>query len=183
MDGVRVVMLIDRGVMNSNKGSRRWINKIITTNEEEWLNAVERLMALQDYLANPAIRLYACINSRNMDKGIKHFMHKQLDVQPDMKMRFYAHINNTFASCIMQPENRATKFFLLDIDTKYPKEVDNFIEEKAIIVRKTYPTKNGWHYIVEPFNAMWANGHQTFTLIKDGLLLLRYIDAIDTPRL
>ena len=27
MDVIRIVMLIDRGVMNNNKGSKRWINK------------------------------------------------------------------------------------------------------------------------------------------------------------
>lgn len=175
IDGVRVVMLIDRGVMNSNKGSKRWINKIITTNEAEWINAVERLSALQDHLANPDVRMYSCVNSRKLDKGIKLFQHMQLDVQPDMINKFYSKINNTFCGALMKPENKLSKYFLLDIDSKTDNEIDEFMLKYDIQFKFNYPTPNGWHYIVEPFNAIWANGYKTFTLIKDGLLLIRTI--------
>lgn len=174
-DGIRVVMLIDRGVMNSNKGSKRWINKIITTNEAEWSDAVERLSDLQDHIGNPAIRMYSCINSRNMELAIKDFKHRQLDVQPDMVSRFYAKINNTFCSSLMKPENKATKYFLLDVDSKIDNEVDHLLYDHDVELKLSYPTPNGWHHIVEPFNAKLAEGYKTITLIKDGLLLIRHI--------
>lgn len=176
MDGVRVVMLIDRGVQNSNKGSRRWINKIITTNYGEWIKAVKVLSDMQDYIGNPDIRLYSCVNDRKIDKAILMFKHKQLDVLEESKNTFYAKINDSFASCLMKPENKNTNFFLLDIDTRESKEIDKFVQQYAIQVFHTYPTKKGWHYITLPFNAKIADNQTIFTLQKDGLLLIRYIE-------
>src|SRR3982751_6178303 len=135
--GVRVMMQIDRGVMNSNKGSRRWINKIITTNEAEWINALNRLIGMQYYLNEPDIRLYACLNDRKIDKAIKMFKHKQIDLNEDMKERFYSRINDAFASCLMKPENKNSKYFLLDIDSKEQFEVDDFVKREKIEVIHT----------------------------------------------
>lgn len=176
MSGVRVVMLIDRGVMNSNKGSKRWINKIITIDESSWIQAVNKLLEMQYYLNEPDIRLYSCLNNRKIDKAIQMFKHKQLDVTADMKERFYTRINDSFSSCLMKPENKNTKFFLLDIDSKCTKEVDKFISDNLIKIIHTYPTKKGWHYVAEPFDARLANGHKTFILNKDGLLLIHYLE-------
>lgn len=175
MDGIRVVMLIDRGIQNSNKGSKRWINKIITTNEAEWINAVNRLLELQYHLNEPDVRLYSCLNDRNLDKAIKLFTHKQIDILPDMTIRFYAGINNTFCSCLMKPENRKSKLFLLDIDSKDLTEVDHFVADYLIQVKHIYHTKKGWHYIVAPFDVRLSHGMKTFIVNKDGLLLVNYL--------
>lgn len=177
--GVRIVMLIDRGVMNSNKGSRRWINKIITTNESEWSDAVTKLLELQYYLNNPDIRMYASLNDRKIDKAIQMFKHNQLDVTIDMKDRFYSKINDSFCSCLMKPENRSSKYFMLDIDSKQKSEVDDFVEKENIEIIHTYPTKKGWHYIVEPFNVMLVDEsiHKTFTVKKDAMILLHYMES------
>ncbi len=173
--GVRVMMLIDRGEQNSNKGSKRWINKIITTDENEWDNALLRLLELQHYLKNPDVRLYACVNSRKLDNAIKLFQHRQIDLQDDMKLKFYSKINNTFASCLMKPENKQTKFFMIDIDTKDPLEADKFVSDNMIKIIHSYPSKNGWHYICEPFDVRLSNCYRTFTVLKDGVLLLNYL--------
>lgn len=176
MDGVRVVMLIDRGVMNSNKGSKRWINKIITTNQNEWINAVNVLLGLQKHVGNPDIRLYSCLNDRKLDKSIAMFKHKQIDLLDDMKHRFYSKINDSFASCLMKPENKLSKYFMLDIDSKDTKEADKFISDNLLQVVHTYPTKNGWHYILEPFNVMLAKGKKTFSVNKDAMLLIKFLE-------
>ncbi len=176
MDGVRTVMLIDRDNNNTNKGSKRWIKKIITTNETEWIDAVSYLLTIQEFRDDDSVRLYSSVNTRKIDSAIKTFQHKQLDLQPDMVTRFYTHINDSFFSCLMAPENKLSKYFLMDIDTRIPIEADRFISEHLIQVVMTYPTKNGWHYIVEPFNTEWAMKQKDFTLLKDGLLLLNYLD-------
>ncbi len=175
-DGFRVVMLIDRGVQNSNKGSRRWINKIITTNRQEWVSAVSKLLYMQEYIGNPDIRLYSCINDRKIDKAINLFQHRQLDLLSDMKAAFYSRINDSFSSCLMKPENKNSKYFLLDVDSKEQEEVDDFIEQNNIQIKLWYETKNGWHFIVDPFNVTLADGAKTFTVNKDGLMLLHYMD-------
>lgn len=175
-NGIRVLMLIDRGVMNANKGSRRWINKIITTDPKSWLNALERLIELQNNIGNPDVRLYGCMNDRKLDRSINMFRHRELDLQPDDKIKFYSKINNTFCSCLMKPENKLSKYMLLDIDVNDTNEVDKFVSDNLIQIILTYPSKNGWHYIVNPFNIMLANGYKTFKVLKDGLLLLNWID-------
>lgn len=176
MYGIRVVMLIDRDKQNSNKGSRRWINKIITTNEIQWINAINRLLEMQYHLNNPSIRLYSCLNNRNLDKAIKAFNHRQIDLDPDMMALFYAKINDSFCSCLMKPENKLSKYFMLDVDTKEPNEVDDFVFKENINVTHRYQTKNGWHYIVLPFNVKLAEGYKTFTVNKDAMLLVHYLE-------
>lgn len=176
MDGVRVVMLLNRGIQNSNKGSKRWINKIITTNKGEWIDAVSKLLEMQHYLNNPDIRLYSCLNDRNIDKAINMFKHKQIDLLDDMKLRFYSKIIDSFASCLMKPENKLSKYFLLDIDQKDVSETENFISKHSLKVVHYYPSKSGWHYIVEPFNVKLAETCKTFEVKKDALLLVNYLE-------
>lgn len=175
MDGIRVLMLIDRGIQNSNKSSRRWINKIISTNSEEWLDGAVKLLSLQHHIGSPDIRLYSCVNDRKIDKAIKSFQHLQLDLCKDMELKFYSRINDSFSSCLMAPENKKSKYFMLDIDTKDTKEVDDFVYQHLIEVIHTYPSKSGWHYIVKPFNIKLAEGKK-FTVIKDGLLLINWLE-------
>jgi hypothetical protein len=175
--GVRVLMLIDRGIQNSNKGSKRWINKIITTNTEEFYAASEKLIELQNHLANPDVRLYAAINQRKMKKAIQEFKHKQLDLNDDNEFTFYRRINDSFCSCLMQPECRDGSLFLLDCDSKDPTEVDSFlITNFGIKMHYQYPTPNGWHFIVEPFNPAMCEGMTTFEVKKDALMLLNWIE-------
>ncbi len=176
MNGIRVLMLINRSVQNSNKGSKRWINKIITKNEDEWLDACEKLISIQKYLGDSNIRLYSCVNERDLNKAISLFNHKQIDLIDDQKEKFYCNIHDSFSSCLMKPENKLTKYFLLDVDSLNTFEVDMFIINNSINVILCYPSKNGWHYIVSPFNIKLAEGCKTFEVKKDALLLINYID-------
>lgn len=176
-EGINVLMLIDRGVANSNKGSKRWINKIIASNNEEWDRAAERLIELQIYLNNPDIRLYASINSRSMTKAIKTFQHKQLDLSSDNEINFYRRINDSFCSCLMQPDCRTSSLFLLDCDAKEATELNAFtITNRDITMHCMYPTPNGWHAIMDPFNPILLEGYNTIELKKDALMLIDWID-------
>lgn len=165
-------MLINRGIQSSNKGSRRWINKIITNSTEGFNEALKSLLTMQSYLDDNSIRLYSSVNSRSIDKAVKLFNHKQLDLLDEQKEKFYSRINDSFSSCLMAPECRQTRHWLLDIDTKDTAETDKLIADNFIQVGFRYETPNGWHYIVEPFDKRIADGIEYFTIIKDGLLLL-----------
>lgn len=173
-EGIHVLMLINRGV---HKGSKRWVNKIITTNPLEYDNAVSALISMQNYLNNPDIRLYASINDRKFNSAIKLFKHQQLDLLPENEYKFYSKINDSFCSCLMQPECRNNNLFLLDVDSKDRKEVDGFlITNFGIKMHYMYPTINGWHYIVEPFNPKMCESMTTFEVKKDALMLINWID-------
>jgi len=181
-DGVRVSMLINRGIGNSNKGSKRWMNKIISTNPKEWQDAITTLHEIQLIQNNPDMRIYSCLNDRDMAKGIKMFQHMLIDVFPDMRDRFYRKLNDRFCSALMKPENKNSKLFMLDVDSKVTHEVDEFISSNMIEVVNTFPSRQGWHYIVKPFNVTLANGKETFSVIKDGLILINYLDGQNEHR-
>lgn len=174
--GINILMLIDRGIQNSNKGSRRWINKIVTEDIDTWDRAANRLIELQNYINDPNIRLYSSINPRNMKKAIKKFQHKQLDLIQDNEASFYTRINDSFCSCLMSPENRERSFFLLDHDTKDPNELNAFlIRNNHIEQYYMYPTPNGWHAIVSPFNPHLMEGMIKTELKRDALILINWV--------
>lgn len=175
-EGIHVLMLIDMGVSSSNKGSKRWINKIITSNAQQWDKASEKLIQLQNHLNDPDVRLYASINSRNMQKAINTFQHKQLDVQEDNKVNFYRRINDSFCSCLLQPENRRTSLFLLDCYASTAAEINSFtIKNRDIPMSYMYHTPNGFHAIMHPFNPILLEGYNTIELKKDALMLINWI--------
>jgi len=177
--GINVLMLIDRGIQNSNKGSKRWINKIITDSEENWDKAVQKLIELQAHINEPAVRLYSSINPRSLKKGIKTFQHKQLDLTEDNEATFYRRINDSFCSCLMKPENRDRSLFLLDVDSKDTSEADAFlISNSGIMQYYSYPTPNGWHYIVEPFDLRMCEDAETFEVKRDALMLISWVDKL-----
>jgi len=177
-DGIRVLMLIDRGVMNSNKGSRRWINKIITHDKASFQKALIKLLALQYHLNEPSIRLYSCVNDRKLENAIKRFQHCQLDLTKDNYIKFYTNINDEFCSSLMKPEMRKSKYFLLDVDSKSSIAKFNtygFLVKHKIEKVMSYDTKNGFHVITHPFDVRLAQDQKQMTLQKDGLVLLHYL--------
>ncbi len=178
--GMHVLMLIDRGASSSNKGSKRWINKIITRDVETWDKAADKLLELQNYIGDLDIRLYSSVNARCMKKAVKTFQHKQLDVIPEYEDVFYSRINDEFCSSLMQADSRVSSMFLLDHDTKDPKELNTFlIKNRDIKLHYLYPTPNGWHAIVDPFNPILMEGMVATELKKDALMLINWIEDKD----
>lgn len=175
-DGVRVTMLIDRGVSNSNKGSRRWVNELISTNRDEFEDNLIKLLSLQLFLNDAGVRLYTGVNSRKLDKAIIAFQHNQLDVLPEDRWRFYSRINDRFCSSLMQPENRETRYFLLDYDSLDTRPLLEALAgnsvKSGITPRLKYRTPNGWHFICDPFNPTHIEGVPHCEIKKDGIILL-----------
>jgi len=80
----------------------------------------------------------------------------------------------------MKPSSRTETKFLIDIDdiikTKENwdiSEVEKHLEEINVKIILKYPTKNGFHIIVEPFNPNEWNS-EFGEIKKDGLLLLSF---------
>ena len=178
-DGIRVLMLINRDNSNKNKGSKRWLRKIITKNRDEWISAFKLLYAIQKQTGGD-IRIYSCVNDRKISKAISMFKHRQIDVMDGQEYTFYCDINGSFCSCLMKPENRLSRYFLLDVDTKDINEVEDFISDFVIEKIHVYETKKGFHYITAPFDTrLYVAGiHKTFEIKKDGLLLLSWNDEV-----
>ena len=127
------------------------------------------------------LRIYSCLNKRDIKKAIRGFKFKQLEADyydEDSKNNFYLDIKNRWTSAIMKPASRAETRFLIDIDDIIGDKsdisfVDQYLEDIKVKVLLKYPTKNGWHIITEPFNPALWNGNFG-EIKKDALLLLDY---------
>lgn len=171
-------MLIDRSNGNTNKGSKRWINKLISFDTEQFKKNLIKLLQLQYYLKNPDIRLYSCVNDRKLSKAINHFQHAQLDLcDAQALMGFYSRINDKFCSSLMQPENKNSRYFLWDLDVNDPSE---FFEKVTLTDNRSniiamYQTVSGYHVVTKPFDPRPFGEIKNCDLKKDGLLLLHWL--------
>ena len=129
------------------------------------------------------MRIYSCVNKRNLEKTIREFKHRQLDADyydTVSRYGFYLDVKNQWVSSLMKHNSRAETKFLIDIDNiETDKEnidisiIENHLKEiKAEVILK-YPTKNGIHIITEPFNPNLFN-NEFGEIKKDALLLLDY---------
>lgn len=195
--GVRVQMLIDRGVASTNSGSKRWVKKLISTDEASFDSNVKELMEIQLAIGSKDVRLYGSVNPRKFDKAVKLFLHRQIDLdrykRNDEYINFYSSINDKFVSCLMKPENSFRNYYLIDVDTKDEdqlKEIDDIVRTKLfeptesfgadweLVVNHAYTpdfvydTPNGKHYIVRPFDVRKLKLEHLFycEVKKDGLI-------------
>lgn len=174
--GVHVQLLINRGINNANSCSKRWIRKLISTSNEEYDANCKELIDIQNEMKNPDIRLYASLNPRNMDKAILMFKHRQLDVNDNKKVAFYKKINDSFVSCLMSPECKERKYYLVDLDTEsnIARELveDLIATQGEDLIIFSYETPNGFHYVMKRFNVKILDGIFACEVKKDGLILL-----------
>lgn len=174
--GVNVQMLINRNIQNANKGSRRWINKLISNSPTEFKRNIEVLLFQQRALANPYIRLYSSVNCRDLHKTVKKLHHAMVDMSYQDEETFFSRINDNFISLLMKPENRMTKFFLLDYDSELGIDMfEEILSENKILLIHKYKTVKGWHYITSPFNPALLTDTNTCEVKKDALLLLHHL--------
>jgi len=183
MDGYRFIMLIHRN-KEGGKSNRPQKNalKRITKNKKEFLEVLKELQILKKESIVP-MRIYSCVNKRDIDKTIREFKRRQLDADYydiDSKHGFYLDIKNQWISSLMKQSSRAETKFLIDIDDFIKEKedwdisiIENHLKDiKAKVILK-YPTKNGIHIITEPFNPNLFN-NEFGEIKKDGLLLLDY---------
>lgn len=172
--GIRVLQLIqrksDRGGSNNTK-----LKSIITTNTNEFVNALASLIETKNRSTTP-LRIYSAANDRIFHKAVRHFKYQQLDAEygdADAITKFYYNVHNKFVSALMQPSNKATSYFLLDLDQNDNNDVLEKLSCLNIDIIKMYKTKQGWHLITKPFNPVLFESTNC-SIHKDGMLLLSY---------
>lgn len=176
-EGYHVLFLIHRNKEGGGTNNTK-LRKLVSRNADEYYKHLRQLVSEKFYAEEP-LRIYASVNERNFAKAIRQFKHEQLDADDydiEQKENFYRDIKNRFIGCLMQPAQRATSFFLYDIDNEDGKDMQGealqLIPNELIV--KMYKTKNGWHIITKPFNHTTINLPKGITFVKDGLLLLSY---------
>ncbi len=181
--GLRLIMLIQRGKEGgkSNKPDRVSIRKL-SSNEIEFNEIVEEFEKIKEN-TNKELRIYSCMNKRDINKAIHEFKKLQLDAEywdSESRNRFYLDIKNRWISCMMKPNSRAESFFLIDIDEKN-EEIISQIKDKLTRLPTSpqttiifeYQTKNGYHLITTSFNPSLFK-FDNVEIKKDGMLLLEY---------
>jgi hypothetical protein len=111
-------------------------------------------------------RIHKTVNARDVEKARKWLLHDLIE-HPEHG----AYIDSQWRTALMQPECKATKYFMLDIDT----------ENEAIIciIRSILNKSNGniifrikspkgWHFITEPFDTRDVCKMPDVTLLRDG---------------
>jgi hypothetical protein len=173
-NGYRVSMLINRGMANTNKGSRRWVSKLISSDPISLEKNIIQLLEHQHYINNPDVRLYMCVNERNIERAITYFKHKQLDLKSVAEIdKFYRNIHDSFCSALMNPECRKHSLFLIDWDNE--KEPPPSFSRVYELFR--YKTPNGWHIITAPFNPELVEKFPEIEIKRDALLLLHTLNS------
>lgn len=184
--GTRVLFLIHRNKEGGGTNNTK-LRKIVTRSKEEYGEKLVELLAEQHNAAIDGIplRIYACVNARDINKAIREFKQQQLDADyydEESRYNFYYDIKNRFISALMKPSSKAESNFLLDVDRQDITNVLDQIAEHAAAEKHTsevkvldiFKTKNGYHIITEPFNPAIVEGIENVSVNKDGLLLLSY---------
>ena len=179
MDGYRFIMLVHRNKEGgkSNRPQKNGVKRI-TKNREEFIEMLNELQKLKAESKVP-MRIYSCVNKRDIEKTIREFKRRQLDADYyDIESRhgFYLDIKNQWISSLMKPNSRAETKFLIDIDEEATNSIEiakTLLEEIGVKIILRYPTKNGIHIITEPFNPNLFNS-EFGEVKKDGLLLLDF---------
>jgi hypothetical protein len=133
--------------------------------------------------------IYVSVNARNTVNGYENFKKviteyecQALHGKEDFKDPL-TRIDKLWYSSLMKPNARATKYFLVDIDTKDAstlqavRDVINGWEVKGntaqILIEKE--TRNGYHFVTSPFDVRIIKDIENVEVKTDGLL---YLDCI-----
>jgi len=128
--------------------------------------------------------VYISVNSRDVRKGYLAFKQKLMQYEKEMiygvsMSNQLKRLDSVWLSALMQPESRSreNRRFMLDIDTKDEKILTKIIEdiEKFTYITLIKETKNGWHYIVKPFDKRIGNEFSCMEVKTDALLFIKHI--------
>jgi hypothetical protein len=146
----------------------------ISTNREEFFQILKEFQEIKNKSDKP-LRIYSCVNRRDIEKGIMNFKREQLEADYYNKKdrdRFYIDIKNRWISSLMKQNARAETLFLLDIDSEEDEQLARrIIADNRIEIVAEYSTKNGKHIITKPFNPSIM---PRIDIKKDGMLLLDF---------
>lgn len=111
-------------------------------------------------------RIHKTVNARDVEKARKWLLHDLID-HPEHG----AYIDSQWRTALMQPEARADKFFMLDIDTQEEAAIriicETLLASGGAIVNRVKSPK-GWHFITKPFDTREVCKLPDVTLLRDG---------------
>jgi len=171
-EGVRILML----TLRSKEGGKsnlpdRSAKKMVSRNPAEFDKCMKILLEKRRGME----RIYSTVDERDLDKAIRLFKERQLDndySDENSRIGFYVDIWNRFISSLQSPKARKGCLFMVDVDDDKDEEVNirKEIKEKRVDLVHEYPTKNGRHFILKPFNPNIVS----FDCLKNHMMLWVY---------
>ncbi len=179
-DGIRMIMLCRRNKEGKETTQRDKANlRKITTNKEEFLKVYNEFLEIKNKSEEP-LRIYSCVNKRDIRKAIRNFKFEQLEADyydEENRNNFYFDIKNRWISSLMKQNCRDETMFLIDVDNligeRNTENIEEHLKNIGVEIVMKYPTKNGVHIITKPFNPNLFNS-EFGEVKKDALLLLDY---------
>ncbi len=176
--GTRVLLLIERSKDGgSNKEYQRRSMRLVTHTKESLTRALTQMLTIQHTL-NTKHRIYMTASPRDTKRATFEFKKAMLESDyggEEQSVYFWERRDDRWISALVKtkpPKNETV--FIIDVNTQDTSDTLKKISEINIEVLKSYPTKNGWHYIVKPFNTELWDVKET-EIQKEGLLLLSWL--------
>jgi len=124
--------------------------------------------------------IYVSVNARDTSKAYEEFNILKAKHEAEARRgnpkalnNMYRKLDKVWYGVCMKPNARGTKYFLLDIDNKTPElrlKLANILIANKIDVLVERETRNGYHWIVKPFDVRLVSGIEDVGVQKDGLL-------------
>ncbi len=167
-----------------SKHSREFFREPIRSMESYKIKLDE--MKVKCELTGHKMYMYVSVNARDTVKGYVNFKNTITEYESqalfgkddfrDPLMR----IDKLWYSCMMKPNARATKYFLLDVDTKDIDIIDDAIATVSDYtikgvgteIKLVQETRNGYHVITTPFDVRILERFEDISIKKDGLLYI-----------
>lgn len=147
-EGVRLLLLASRPKDGAQKTRR--ITRV-SHGSTQFLTVLEDFNKIKD----PTDRIYVSLSQRDVLKAARLFKHKiiEADYESDVTS-FYKNIHNHWVSCLMIKTStlKTDRLWMFDCDTEEDAEIVPFLVSNNIPIEYQYPTRNGRHVIVKPFN-------------------------------
>ncbi len=161
--------------------TQRTVRTLVSRDSKNWVEILAMLLRERENLPEiEQMRIYQTVNARDIKKAVAHFVQHFVELlgsenrQPLHDAFFKCKAKAT--SAFMQRSSAVTKYFLFDCDTRNDwvlVTLESRLMDRTTILLK-YATKNGWHFITEPFNPNDIELPEHVELKKDALMLLHF---------
>lgn len=147
---------------------------------KEYEKKIEQMFAICEH-SEQKMYVYVTVNSRNTLNAADIFFEKEHTLNKQARrgnkdfLKTISMLDEEWYSACMKPESRGTKFYLLDIDDKTEETREKIGEILFPYIGNYYvekETKNGYHWIVKPFDVKLLEGIENVGIETDGLLYL-----------
>ena len=174
-EGIRVLMLVNRA--KDGAAPRATILRI-STDAVSFDKCWSQLITL----SHKNERIYASAGPRDIVKAARKFKERQLDSEYDRDpMDFYRGIDTRWKACLMSiiAQVKEEKVWLFDCDSEAEyelviRELGRHYPGDAKLVPYTYPTREGRHILVQPFNRSKLSDEANKLLQMNPMMLWGY---------